>query len=226
MTHVLDRPIWSALATRHAALAEGGPLAKRFPSAVSMFAATADESADSLDAVARLPDADKGLLLVQVDAISVPRGLEVAMAATALQMVAQKPFPETLDDRIVPLGEEDAQAMYDLAMLTKPGPFSLKAQSFGGFWGVKRGGRLVAMAGQRLKQPGLAELSGVCTHPDARGQGLARLLSLYVARRIEERGERAYLHSFHDNEAAIRLYESIGFAIRATLNVRLLKPAA
>lgn len=43
MTHVLDRPIWTALNSRHAGLAEGGALAKRYPAAVSAFAAAGDE---------------------------------------------------------------------------------------------------------------------------------------------------------------------------------------
>ena len=50
--------------------------------------------------------------------------------------------------------------MLALATLTKPGPFSLKAQSLGEFWGVKAKGVLVAMAGERMKQVGFTELSG------------------------------------------------------------------
>jgi hypothetical protein len=46
------------------------------------------------------------------------------------------------------------------------------ALSLGDFWGIKIGGRLIAMAGERMKQPGYTELSGVCTHPDFRGKGL------------------------------------------------------
>ncbi|TGP83828.1 GNAT family N-acetyltransferase, partial [Mesorhizobium sp. M8A.F.Ca.ET.218.01.1.1] len=94
--------------------------------------------------------------------------------------------------------------------LTKPGPFTLEALSLGEFWGVKIDGRLAAMAGERMKQPGYSELSGVCSHPDFRGGGLARLLSLFVANRIVARGEVPYLHAFANNAAAIRLYESIG----------------
>ena len=60
----------------------------------------------------------------------------------------------------------------------------------GRFVGIRRGGRLVAMAGERMHLDGHTEVSGVCTHPDFRGRGLARQLSAAVARQIEARGER------------------------------------
>lgn len=69
-------------------------------------------------------------------------------------------------------------------------------------------------------QPGYVEVSGVCTHPDARGRGLARLLSRYVAGRIAAAGDRPYLHAFATNTPAIRLYESIGFVLRKTMQER------
>ena len=39
MTHVLDRPVWNALNGPHAALAEGGALARRYRPDVIPFAA-------------------------------------------------------------------------------------------------------------------------------------------------------------------------------------------
>jgi predicted GNAT family acetyltransferase len=109
--------------------------------------------------------------------------------------------------------------MLDLATLTQPGPFTLRALDLGRFWGIRQDGRLVAMAGMRMAVPGLVELSGVCAHPDARGQGLARLLSRYVSARIEEGGDRPFLHAWAANTAAIALYRSIGFSIRTQMHV-------
>lgn len=34
MSHILDRPVWSALRTAHAALAEGGEDARRYPPSI------------------------------------------------------------------------------------------------------------------------------------------------------------------------------------------------
>jgi predicted GNAT family acetyltransferase len=75
------------------------------------------------------------------------------------------------------------------------------------------------MAGERMKQAGFTEVSGVCTHPDVRGRGLARLLSAHVARRILARGETPYLAAYATNTPAIRLYESLGFRPRCEVNV-------
>ncbi len=147
------------------------------------------------------------------------------MRATLVQMVAEEPEQAVADERIVRLGPEDAQDMLDLATLTKPGPFTLRAQDFGPFWGIRSGGRLVAMAGQRLGQPGFRELSGVCTHPDTRGQGLGRLMSLFGMARIREAGDVPYLHAYATNAAAIGLYGSIGFRQRATMNMAVMRKA-
>jgi predicted GNAT family acetyltransferase len=89
---------------------------------------------------------------------------------------------------------------------------------------VKEGGRLVAMAGERMRVEGHTEVSGVCTHPDVRGRGLAAALSRVVADRIRARGETPFLHAFADNAAAIGLYEQLGFVLRRRLVMTALAP--
>ena len=81
---------------------------------------------------------------------------------------------------------------------------------------------VAAMAGERFRFPGCTELSGVCTHPDFRGRGLARRLSRHVAAGIAARGDWAFLHAWKTNAAAIRLYESLGFRLRCEVNVAVL----
>ena len=78
---------------------------------------------------------------------------------------------------------------------------------------------MAAMAGERMHPPGHAELSGVCTHPDFRGQGLGRRLSAYKTRAILARGETPFLHAWMDNTGAIALYEKLGYRIRREMNV-------
>ena len=79
---------------------------------------------------------------------------------------------------------------------------------------MKIDGRLVAMAGERMKPDGFTEVSGVCTHPDHRGRGYAGALMRLVAGRILDRGETAFLHAYASNTGAIALYESLGFGLR------------
>ena len=112
---------------------------------------------------------------------------------------------------ILPLGEADAAEMLALATLTKPGPFFSRTHQLGGFIGVRVGGQLAAMAGERMRPDGYTEASGVCVHPDHRGKGYAARLLREVTAKILKRGEKAFLHSYADNATAIGLYESLGF---------------
>jgi len=225
MKHVLDRPIWSALDTRHRAFAQGDKLARRYPLSIVPFAATATDDVESLQALGKLVPANESVILLQADAIALPVGLSAISTAFGVQMIAEVPLQTVSDERVQRLTQEDAAEMLALASLTKPGPFTLEALSLGGFWGVKVEGRLVAMAGERMKQPGYTELSGVCSHPEFRGGGLGRLLSLFVSDQIMARGEIPYLHAYATNAAAIRLYESIGFRLRSTMNVAVVQRA-
>ncbi len=123
---------------------------------------------------------------------------------------------------VVTLGDSDADAMLALATLTRPGPFYRHTNRLGDFIGVKITGRLAAMAGERMKPQGFTEVSGVCTHPDFRGQGYAGGLMRLVAQRIIARGETPFLHVYPDNAGAIALYETLGFRFRAALHYTVL----
>ena len=221
--HPLDRPAWSALASRHAHLAEGDERARRYRAGVAFFAASHDNAAESLRALENLVRTGERLFLVQADEIALPQGLVASTRATGVQMIATSAFKKPEDRRVEELGASDAAEMLALAELTKPGPFTLRALALGRFWGVRIDGSLAAMAGERMKQVGFAEVSGVATHPDFRGQGLARLLSQVVAAHIQERGETPYLHAYASNSSAIRLYESLGFELRTEMNVAVVE---
>src|SRR5690606_3192344 len=123
------------------------------------------------------------------------------------------------------LDESDAPAMLALATLTRPGPFRSQTRKLGPFIGVKREGQLVAMAGRRLRVDGFTELSGVCTHPDHRGQGYAAALSRAVVAETLASGEAAFLHAFAEHEATIAFYRGLGFQARARMTYTLLGDA-
>jgi predicted GNAT family acetyltransferase len=108
--------------------------------------------------------------------------------------------------------------MTALADVTRPGPFTDRAQEIGRFWGIRDGGALIAMAGERMAADGYREVSGVCTAEAARGQGLARILSCHVAALIQSEGDVPFLHAYASNAAARALYERIGFVVRAEVS--------
>ena len=67
------------------------------------------------------------------------------------------------------------------------------------------------MAGERSYAGTLREISGVCTHPDFQGRGLAKRLMLKLIRREMLRNETPFLHVMRDNVGARQLYERMGF---------------
>ena len=115
----------------------------------------------------------------------------------------------TLDAR--PLDASHAQQAVDLAVLTNPGPFGPRTIELGEYFGVFEGDRLVAMAGERLHAGPYREVSGVCTHPEHQGHGLAGRLSLKIVRLQMQRGQLPFLHVISGNATAHGLYEKLGF---------------
>lgn len=223
---LLDRPIWHSLTTRHAGFARGDGAARRFDPRTSPFAAVRDDTPESLADLAPLIPEGDSVLLMQAEETPLPPGLAVAMTAPGVQMVLDDLIaPRPADARIERLGDADAAEMLALATLTKPGPFRDRTHRLGEFCGVREDGRLIAMAGERLRVEGFTEVSGVCTHPDARGRGLAGALSHHVAGRILARGETPILHAWAGNTNAIRLYQTLGFRLRREMVITELRRA-
>jgi predicted GNAT family acetyltransferase len=160
--------------------------------------------------------------LVETQEIPPPPGTKVFQHAICNQMTAAAITPGAARFEIVPLCDADAGEMLALATLTEPGPFFHRTHQLGDFIGVKQNGKLVAMAGERMKPDGFTEISGVCTHPDHRGRGYAGGLMRIVAQKILTRGETPFLHVYDHNAGAIALYEALGFRFRAAMHLTVL----
>jgi predicted GNAT family acetyltransferase len=225
MRHPLDRAAWSALTTRQAHLALGDGRAWRLDPAYGLFAAAADGSQANLAALAELVRATGPAAFFEGDPPRDIPGLAVTPGAPISQWWAQAPRLVEPSFEVVELGDADAPEMLALARLTEPGPFFEKTHRLGDFVGVKEAGRLVAMAGERLKVPGFTEVSAVCTHPDHRGRGYAAGLMSVVMRRIAARGEVAFLHAYDHNMGALELYERLGYRRRRSVVVAFMEAA-
>jgi predicted GNAT family acetyltransferase len=221
--HPLERPVWASLTTHHASLSEGNKLARRFARDVNLFASPCDDSPEALAALAALVQPGETVFLAQVPKIVIPPGLVEVKAGEIVQMVATRTIMSDTTGDILVLTDEDAPEMLELATLTEPGPFLARTHTMGTFLGIRIGGRLVAMAGERMRFPGYTEVSGVCTHPEFRGRGLARRLSAAIAASIQARGDQAFLHAWKANHSAISLYEGLGFKLRTEVNAAMLK---
>ena len=220
--HPLDRPIWHALTTRQAALAEGGALARRYPPDIGPFADMADMSAQSFAALAALMTGSDYVVLFTPDPVTPPSEFKILLAKTGEQMIGTPAQSSSGAAGIVTLGADDVPAMLELTKLTNPGPFAARTRELGTFLGIKIDGRLVAMTGERMKPGQYTEITAVCVHPDYRGRGYAQILLGAVARQITARGEIPFLHVFSDNTSAIALYRRQGMEIRHRLHVTVL----
>jgi len=230
--HALDNLIWRALTTRQQEFAEGTGLARRFQREVTSLSAFSEPSDDGYKSLADLIGA-RGTAAVFLDRPYKDRnGWEVIGGAPLLEMVCENGHEHSSSSRngeppeILDLGAGDSPEMVQLAALTKPGPFGTRTHELGTYLGIRMDGKLVAMAGERLKVPGYTEVSAVCTHPEHAGKGHARLLMQEVMRRIRLRGEVPFLHVREDNGRAIALYENLGFRTRAFVHYVVLRSIA
>jgi len=216
----LDRPVWASLCTAHLGLSEGDDLARRYLPDVNLFAAARDDSRAALERLSALIGPGQQAYVLQAPAIGLAPALVAVKRALGVQMVdSGGQLAQESDEDIARLTEADGEDMLALATLTEPGPFLTRTHAMGQFLGVRVAGRLAAMAGERMRFPGYTEVSGVCTHPDFRGRGLARRLSAAVMASIRERGDIPFLHAWKTNTAAIRLYENLGFEHRCDVHV-------
>jgi predicted GNAT family acetyltransferase len=220
----LGRPIWSALTQAQAALAEISGPARRYPADMAPFAATADLAPASVAALAPLVPPDGGVALFEEFEVPAPHGLAVVRHAAVLQMVAGAATPAPAPG-FAPLGEDDVADMLELVRLTEPGPFAARTHRLGRYLGLRRDGRLIAMAGERMRLDGFTEISAVCTHPDARGQGLGAQAVTAIGALIRADCAVPFLHVFANNAPAIALYERLGFTLRRELRLTVLRRA-
>jgi len=223
MKDLLANPIWHSLLTRHSDLALGNHFAKRYPEAIGPLSGMPEQSTECWEALkAILPSGDHCVLFLEEPA-DPGRGLKLVTQFPIEQMLCESPRTlSSTDVEIEELGEDDVHEMMSLASLTEPGPFRCRTIQLGGYVGIREGGLLAAMAGQRTAIPGCREVSAVCTHPSYRGRGYATTLVHAVMDGVAKHGELPYLHVRQDNISAIRLYHRLGFRITRTLRCAIL----
>jgi ribosomal protein S18 acetylase RimI-like enzyme len=212
----LDNPVWICLTTRHAHLAQGGGLARRYPPDISPIAAIPSPSRIHVVALEALFDVGDVLAIAGTFVPALSARWVPLQEAHIVQMVRDGSAPAQPGDvEATLLSRADAGEMLALVDLTQPGPFRTRTVELGTFLGIREEGRLVAMAGQRLWVGEHREVSGVCTHPDAQGRGYAQALTGRIINRILAAGQIPFLHVESTNARAIAIYRALGFVARA-----------
>jgi GNAT superfamily N-acetyltransferase len=211
MKHLLDNIFWHALTGPQAKFAAGAGAARRYAAGFSPIVAFADPIRP--DFAALEPFCAPGDHFYSDGWTgAAPDGWRIDAESTMFKMVWEGALPAADEaPESVPLGPHHAQQALALAELTRPGPFGLRTIELGEYFGVFEEARLIAMAGERAQAGTLREVSGICTHPDYQGRGLARRLTLKLVRRQMLRNETPFLHVMRDNTGARVLYERMGF---------------
>ena len=221
MSHLLENIFWHALTGPHARYAEGTGDARRYARGFSPLLGFADPARPDFAALAPWCDPAEHFYCGGW-AGAAPAGWRIEFESTMFRMVWDGAAPGV--DAVAPaarLGPQHAAQALALAQLTHPGPFGARTIELGEYVGCFDGERLVAMAGERMHAGPLREVSGVCTHPQFQGRGLARGLMLALIGRQLRRGETPFLHVMRDNDGAHRLYERMGFRDHGETVVRV-----
>ena len=218
----LDNVFWQSLAGPHGAWSVGTATARRYAPGFSPLAAFADPRNPDLAGLAPFCAPGEQLYCAQWNGPA-PPDWRIDLQALMVRMAWHGAAPGTDPSlHAVPLGASHVDAAVALAALTRPGPFGPRTVEMGDYLGVFLEGQLIAMAGERTRTDSAREVSGVCTHPDFRGRGLAaRLMQLLVARQLA-RGEQPFLHVMSANTGARGLYERMGFRTDAECVVRVI----
>jgi predicted GNAT family acetyltransferase len=211
----LDNPIWHSLNGPHAKFAEGRGQARRYDPHVAVFYAVAEQSDAAFRDLRELAGKD-GIARMLSPTLKVERpGWKQSFGKEVMQMVWERPAPAPNVPEIVKLNDRDVPEMTALVEATKPGPWARRTIEMGNYFGIKVDGKIAAMTGERMRMPGLTEVSAIAVWPEFRGRGYAQKLAHHVASAIVARGETAFLHLFADNTPARTLYEKLGFVARS-----------
>src|SRR4029453_18394991 len=208
----LANPVWSCLTTRHAHLAQGSALARRYPSDFSPLCGMPASAPGAVEALHALVGVGDDVAVAGPHIPELPANWETLHRIRVVQMIRRDTALLKVGDvDVCPLAAADVDDMLALVELTRPGPFRRRTVELGAFLGIRERGRLVAMAGERMWIGDHREVSGICTHPEAQGRGLARALTGRVINRMLRAGQTPILHVEAGNEPAITMYHRLGF---------------
>jgi ribosomal protein S18 acetylase RimI-like enzyme len=223
MKHVLDNPVFHALATGNRVLANGTDDIKYFSRDVSPFIGFKELRPDSFQQLYNLVPFDGPIGYVTPFETMIPEMWRLLIPIKGRQMIYEGDMKEVNISTMVKLSDEHIPQMIRLTQLTHPGPFDARTIDFGDYYGIFDGGHLVAMAGHRMKPVPYTEISAVCTHPDYTGRGYARQLVEFQINRIMEAGNIPMLHVADGNERAYAVYRKMGFEVRSSMYFYILQ---
>lgn len=224
MASPLDNPVWTSLATRHRAIALGSDVLRRYPRTYAPFlgVARAGVAADAL-LTSLLGPGETAWIIGATPRVGPT--LRLAFSETLAQLVCTTPVPATDGPEITTIDAARSADASALTALVYPHYFRERTLELGRYFGIYRDGRLAALAGERMGDPGHVELSAICTHPESVHRGYAHRLITYLTNAALARGQTPFLHVSNGNPHAKGLYAALGYRVRAELRFWSLRRA-
>ena len=222
---VLDNPAWEALLGQQKGFAVGTAQAMRYRQGILPFAGCSSGALGSMETLDPFVNAGESLYIIGDGLPALPAGWVVVHDLPCAQMVLRQPLFTAIDtaDGTELLGDADAGDMFDLINSVQPGYYNTGTRLLGTYYGIRDAGKLVAMAGERMRLDGYSELSAICTSPLYTGRGYAQKLMARLCNRHAAANTVSFLHVTLTNQRAIRLYEHMGFEQRRTIVFRQVK---
>jgi GNAT superfamily N-acetyltransferase len=239
----LDNPAWWALTGPQQSFATGGTYTKRYQRGLLPFAACSGEGFEDMGELD--PWLEKGEVFFLIgDLPALPAHWHLLKELPCVQMilpgkavgdgigepksrqggpkVEAGPWEGTSRQGepvvISRLMDADSQELFDLISKVQPGYYELDTYRLGAYYGIRQDGKLVAVAGERLRLDGFTEISAICTDADYTGLGYAQLLIDRLCQTNLTQGITPFLHVLQTNTRAIRLYEYLGFVQRRLIS--------
>lgn len=214
----LDNPAWSALTGPQQAFASGNDVVKRYNSNNLPFAGYDHDHPEKVSQLDELLQPGEVFFLIG-ELPALPAQWSVLAELPCLQMINAAPVaPMENSIEMTLLTESHKQEMVDLVQKVQPGYFAPDTYQLGNYYGIRDKGELVAMAGERMRVPGMSEISAVCTHPEYTGRKYAQQLVTKICNENHSKGIIPFLHVLETNERAVKLYEFMGFATRRVIS--------
>jgi ribosomal protein S18 acetylase RimI-like enzyme len=214
----LDAPAWNALTSVQQTFATGTGHVKRYRRGILPFAACAPGYENEIASLTSMLEPGEIFYLIG-ELPPLPAYFTVLKELPCAQMVLQKPLPDIgYHIPIQPLSADHKDEMFNLINKVQPGYYEPETYQLGSYFGIRQDGKLVAIAGERMRLDGLTEISAICTDPEYTGRKYAQQLIWGLCKFNLNQGITPFLHVIETNERAIRLYEYMGFVKRRTIS--------
>jgi GNAT superfamily N-acetyltransferase len=213
----LDNPVWHSLSETHEKLALVYENIKFFHPDYCPFGGIIKNENVAVPILEYANMLDDFFIVGEKPEFAAPVKLKGSLECNQMH-IHQKINLEIKED-IVKLEGKHSEELFRFVNLFYPGYFRRKTFLLGSYYGIFKGGKLVAVTGERMQTNEHIEVSAVVTHLEHTGKGYAKQLVAHTVENIFRQNKVPFLHVAWNNVSAIALYEKLGFTTRRKIMV-------